>query len=129
MVKRGPKIDGILECSAAPLVTLRADAPAARVETVPAHVPFAESARFARDGIGPADNGDDEVAGLQAALMRRFDHASKAFVTEDEPCVSVRREPIRPRENFVVRAADPDGKCLDKDCSLAHGRFRHVVEP
>ena len=51
--------------------------PALGVLPVAAHVPLADGAVAAGHGVGPADDPDDEVAGLQAGDRPRVEHPTE----------------------------------------------------
>src|SRR5215213_8187432 len=64
------------------------------IKAVAAHVPFAIGARWAGDGIGLPHDTDNVVAGRKARIARRFAHAAKRFVSEDQPLLAFRRLPV-----------------------------------
>ncbi len=62
------------------------------VFAVAAHVPFAGRAGDARDGIGTANDADDQIAFVESAVCGRFFHAAERLVAEDQ-VIAARRRP------------------------------------
>src|SRR5262249_56790819 len=58
--------------------------PALGIAAVAAHVPLADGTVRARDGIGTADDPDDQVAGRKRARRARVQDAAERLVPEDE---------------------------------------------
>ena len=78
------------------------------VAAVAAHVPFADGAARARHRIGPAHDADDEIAGFEAAIGRRFLHLAERLVADDQTLLARRRPAIGAGDDLAVGAADAE---------------------
>ena len=93
---------------------------------VAAHVPFADRAVDARQGIRPAHYPHDEVASCEARAGRRFEDFAERFVAERQTFLAWRRPAIVACDDLDIGAADPDGAGLDQDRAVLQGRFGEV---
>src|SRR5438046_1963472 len=83
------------------------------VAAVTAHVPLAGSASNARLRVGPTHDANDEIAGREAApLRRRLDRAQR-FMAENKALITRRSKPIATVENFAIGPAH-------SECQGAH---------
>jgi hypothetical protein len=92
-----------------------------RVAAVAAHVPFADRAARARDGIWPANDADDPVARLQAALGWGGEDPADGLVSEGEPRLPGRGLAELAAEDLPIGAAHADGMGLDEDVAVGGG--------
>ena len=81
------------------------------VLAVAAHVPLADGAVRARDGVGPAHDADDQVALLQAAARAGVDDPAERLVAEHQPVLAraapSRTRPRRSRRRCRTRRPPP----------------------
>ena len=94
---------------------------------VAAHVPLADRAVGARHRVGAADDPDDQVAGLQAAVRPRVDDPAQRLVTEDQTLAPRGRPAVRARGDLDVGAADADRDRLDQDRAGALVGFGDIL--
>jgi hypothetical protein len=94
-----------------------------RVQSVPAHVPFARRTAGARDGIGTADYRHYQICGPKAAAVRCSDHSADRLVTDHESITARRRSAGASFNDFPISAANAEGKRLDQNQICPRGRF------
>ena len=78
------------------------------VKAIAAHVPLADAAGGTGNGIGPAHDADDEIAGVDAAIGGRRLHDAERFMPDHQPPLARRSPTVTPGYDFAVGAADPD---------------------
>ena len=100
-----------------------------RIETVPAHVPFAHGAFVTGDRIGASDDRHGKLTRLEAGRIRSRDHARHRLVTDHEAMLSRRCGAIRASQQLAVRAADADGNCFEQHAAFGEVGFGPVLEP
>jgi hypothetical protein len=102
--------------------------PALGKTAVATHIPFPGRARRAGLRVGPADDPDDEIAGLERRSGWGLDHFAQALVADDQPRVTWRRFPIGARRDLPVGPADADGQTTNQHRAFGHVRLGDVVD-
>jgi hypothetical protein len=73
-----------------------------------------------------AYDADHQVAGGEAAAVRRLANAAERLVAEDEPLGAGRRPAVLAVHDLAVGAADAEGDAVDQQVARAGLRLRHV---
>jgi len=85
---------------------------ALRVLAVAAHVPLANRAVRAGDGIGTADDAHHQIALVKPACWARVYHPAERFVTQHEARLAGWSPAVMPLHNLHIGPADPHGDGL-----------------
>ena len=96
------------------------------VLAVGAHVPVTGRAGRAGNGVGPADDADDQVSWGESGTRCGLCHPAQRFVPDDEPVLARRRPPVLAVDDLQVGAADADRLGLDQDGPVVRRWLRHV---
>ena len=98
------------------------------VLAVGAHVPVTGRAGRAGNGVGQADDADDQVSWGESGTRCGLGHPAQRFVPDDEPVLARRCPPVLAVDDLQVGAADADRLGLDQDGPVVRRWLRHVGE-
>ena len=84
---------------------------------------------MSRDGVGAADDPDDQVSRNQPGAARCLQHAAERLVAEDQTLAAVGRPSVVAGEDVGVGAADADGEGLDQHGAVPRRGLPDFVEP
>jgi hypothetical protein len=78
-----------------------------------------------RHGVGSSHDADDQIAALEAAVRRRFEHAAERLVTENEALAPRWRPAVLAANDLEISPADTHGQAFDEELA---GAWSHVAE-